>query len=153
MRSQILRYFFFLCTLSLLSCHKNGGDVPSPGITMNANTIYVDTFSVEMSTVLIDSLVTSTASRMLAGSYIDADLGKVTASSYFQLSLNGIDVDGDGHEDIIAAGTVDPVYDSLVLVLPYSYSYGDNTQNQTFHINRVNQTMNYVANTGYLYNS
>jgi hypothetical protein len=55
---------------------------------------YLDSVSVHLSTVKFDSLINSNTKRMMIGSHVDADLGRFTASSYFQIGLpQAIDLD------------------------------------------------------------
>ncbi len=48
--------------------------------------IYVDSFKVELSTVIFDSLVTSQQQRLLVGHHQDEYFGNITAQSYFMIS-------------------------------------------------------------------
>jgi hypothetical protein len=137
-----------MCMFSL-SCRKDADEL-NPGNIGNSKIVFIDTCTVQISTVLIDSLATSSASRMISGSYTDPHIGKVSASCYFQLSLAGIDKDHNGLEDIVDQGQ--PVYDSLVLILNNNYNYGDITQLHKFTVHKVNQIMAYSANSR-LYNS
>ncbi|RTQ53447.1 DUF4270 family protein [Hymenobacter gummosus] len=88
---------------------------------------YVDTITVRTSTVLTDSVVSSTSSYLLLGRYQDARLGSVTARSYLQV--------GQASTFTPEAGAV---LDSLVLVLtPDTYRYGDTTRTQTLEVHRL----------------
>ena len=67
------------------SCLKDEGQVfRSPGDLSSANTEYLDTFSVFMETYQMDSLLSSGREFLLAGSYDDGVLGKISTVSYFQ---------------------------------------------------------------------
>ncbi len=76
-----------------------------------------DTFSIEMSTVIVDSLITSNTGVILAGYCDDGELGKITTEGYSKIILppeTYIDIESEDR------------FDSLTLVLPYNtYSYGD----------------------------
>ncbi|RZL12771.1 MAG: DUF4270 family protein [Hymenobacter sp.] len=76
--------------------------------------------TVKASTVLRDSVVTSTSNNLLVGRTYDPLLGTLTARSYFRLgATTGL--------------RIDPLfrYDSLVLVMkPTTYRYGDTTKTQ-----------------------
>jgi hypothetical protein len=140
---------FGLIFLLIVSCKKDD-DRLNPG-NSNNTIVYIDTCTVNISTVLLDSLPTSNASKLIVGSYHDTAVGVVSASSFFQLSLKGIDNNGDGREDILNySGT--PVFDSLVLILNNSYYYGDITRQHSFTVYEVNEIMNYYNNS-LLYNS
>ena len=69
----------------------------------------LDTFSVELESIQIDSVETSGSGNLLVGKYEDPDLGIINASAYFDLTLPS-DLDIDDKEE----------YDSLILVLPYA---------------------------------
>ncbi len=68
--------------------------------------LFTDTVTVRTSTVLVDSVRTSISNYMLAGQYMDAKLGTVTAKTFFQARFSGSDT-----TYILAES---PVYDSLV---------------------------------------
>ncbi len=90
-------------------------------------TVFVDTFSIISSTILLDSLPTSGTGQLLVGRYHDAFLGNVSASTYFQI----------GYQSIFAPGQISS-YDSIGLVLPYSrYYYGDTTKSITINIHEL----------------
>lgn len=101
-----------------------------------------DTLSVNLSTVLIDSIETSGTENMLVGKYSDTELGTVTASSYFELDLpSGTTLDEN------------EVYDSLTLVLKYSdLVYGDTLQAQTLKVYRLLEELE-PDDDGLIYNT
>jgi hypothetical protein len=138
-----------VCMFSL-SCKKDP-DTLNPGNIDDSKVVFVDTSTVEISTVLVDSLPTSGVGRMLSGSYQDPGLGVVTASSYFQLSLNNRNVNINDRENILIYSG-QPVYDSLVLILNINYSYGDITKLHKFTVHQVNEIMTYKSGSK-LYNS
>lgn len=105
-----------------------GADLP-PADSVTG-TVYSDTLTIRTSTVLVDSVPTSSNTKLLFGRYTDARLGTITARSYARLGL--------------AAGAFEPaatmVYDSLVLLLiPDSYRYGDTTRTQLLQAHRLRQ--------------
>jgi Domain of unknown function (DUF4270) len=139
-----------LLNLFLISCKDKSLSVPiNPSV--NAKVVFTDTFTVKLSTVLIDSLPTSNSTRLIAGAYNNNKVGKVTAGTYFQLSLNGTDRDKDGVEDILVY-TETPVYDSITLILNEEYSYGDTTNPYTISIHEITDIMQYPNGVA-LYNS
>jgi hypothetical protein len=90
-------------------------------------TVFVDTFSVVTSTILVDSLPTTGTGQLMLGRYQDTFLGKVSASTYFQVGYSGV-----------FAPDRNSSFDSIGLVLPYSkYFYGDTTQAQTIQIHQM----------------
>lgn len=67
------------------SCLKDEGQIfQAPDEFPSTGTEFVDTFSIQMETFRMDSLVSSGREFLLAGSYQDGILGKVSAESYFQ---------------------------------------------------------------------
>ncbi|WP_170170346.1 DUF4270 family protein [Hymenobacter perfusus] len=115
------------------------GDVPTATVT---GTVYIDTLTVRMSTVLIDSVPTSSSSYLLVGQYQDARLGTITARSYLRLGLAGGFTPEAGAQ-----------FDSLVLVLPTdSYCYGDTTQVQHLQVHRLTEALR-PTTTYYAFNS
>lgn len=102
----------------------------------------IDTFKVELSTVLVDSLVTSSTKVALAGSYSDEEFGSVNCSAFFDLSFQTF----DNLEELA-------IYDSAAFVLPYSgYYYGDTLSLMSLGIYQL--TENIVPYTGgNLYNT
>jgi hypothetical protein len=116
-----------LLGLSLLlvaaGCSTNPANIGIglPSADANTGAYLVDTLTIRASTVLRDSVVTSTSSTLLVGRYQDPQLGPITTTSYTTLSLGGA---------FQPAQTL--IADSAVLVLPTdTYRYGDTTKTQT----------------------
>ena len=126
---QAVSWRALLALLALVltaACSKNTDitniGVGLPSVQTNTGAYLVDTLTMRTSTVLRDSVVTSTSGFLLVGQATDPLLGKLTAKSYFRLGIAN-----DNFK-------VDPsfVYDSLVLVLPTdAYRFGDTTRTQT----------------------
>jgi hypothetical protein len=92
-----------------------------PSVDASTGAYLIDTLTLRASTVLRDSVVTSTSSSLLVGRYQDPQLGPIKATSYTTLSLNSA---FQPLQTLIA--------DSVVLVLPTdTYRYGDTTKTQT----------------------
>lgn len=121
--------------LTLFACQdplKIGADLLPAG--SQAGVFSSDTFLVQASTVLLDSVRTSGAGvGLLAGRYNDPIFGLVEARSYFQVtSLLGDSLKFDAKS----------VYDSLVLSLTYNgYYYGDTNRYQTLSVHRLLDTL------------
>ncbi|MFZ6010448.1 MAG: DUF4270 family protein [Bacteroidota bacterium] len=112
----------------------NGGDL---------DISYIDSVSVKLSTIKYDSLITSNTERLLAGSFDDSRLGRITASSFFIPELNGSSgLDEDNHQLVYASITM--FYDE--------YSYYDTTSLMTLYAYRLKEQMT-VGNDGYLYST
>ncbi len=87
----------------------------------------IDTFSVNLSTVLLDNMTTSGTGSMLVGNYRDDIFGKIITNSYFQI---GIPESYDIEEN--------DTYDSLVLAIQYNaYYFGDTTKSQRIFIHQL----------------
>tara|TARA_R110002020_G_scaffold117986_1_gene269632 strand:+ start:29579 stop:30898 length:1320 start_codon:yes stop_codon:yes gene_type:complete len=92
--------------------------------------VFTDTLSVETATMKFDSIITSQATRILVGSYVDSIFGKVRAASYFQLVPSGYAIDSEAE------------FDSIIMFLtPDNYYYNDTLQNNSLHIHRVTQIL------------
>ncbi len=72
---------FFACEFN---DPKDVGQGLNP-LTGNFGIIYTDTLTLQTSTLLVDSVVTTAGSNLLAGEYTDPIQGKVTARSFFQV--------------------------------------------------------------------
>ncbi|MEP3837118.1 MAG: DUF4270 family protein [Algibacter sp.] len=122
---------FLISSLSLLfmfSCSEEVNNYPvgTDFIDNDINIVIVDTFSVKAFTFKIDSLVTSSTSRMLLGNLKDEYFGDLNAQTYFQVNNSNFSISSDA------------VYDSIGLVLNYdTYYYGDTLQPQTYKVHRV----------------
>lgn len=128
---------------SLSSCELAedtvGTDLP---VLTSSGTIYVDTLTVRTSTVLVDSVPTSTSSYLMVGQYTDARLGTITARSYLRLGLSGA-----------FTPEANAQFDSLTLVLPTdTYRYGDTTQVQHLQVHRLREALR-PATTYYAFSS
>lgn len=111
----------------LNSCEKSGEFTPAED-PVSFSVVVLDTFAVETSTQLIDSIVATDITRLLVGNIDDPEFGKLKASAYFQLGSNSSpDFDGKNM-----------VYDSLYLSLLYDgYDFGDPAEGQRFSIREV----------------
>ncbi len=103
---------------------------------------YIDSATVRLSTVPLEKMATNSANRLLLGTYQDKRLGKITASSYFQLTPS--ETFNFKEEDFI--------YDYLSLVLfPDSYYYYDTLSTLTLSVHQVIEDIQ--TDDGYLYNT
>lgn len=144
--------FFF--ALSLISCgtDTDAGEfvVGSDYLALNNKVILVDTMTVEMSTINLDSLITSGQSRILIGNYDDPIFGKIKSDSYFQLSTTTYALNNSGSD----TEAVKFVFDSISMILKYdNYYYGDTTKVQTFDIHRLIQKVKPNTEDNNFYNN
>ncbi len=94
---------------------------------IKGDVIMVDTATINSFTVRADSLQTSGYDYALVGSYDDGVLGKITASSYFKLSLPSVTGLSDNAK-----------LDSVCLILkPTGYCYGDSTRPFTVEVHQL----------------
>ncbi|MBN2011472.1 DUF4270 family protein [candidate division KSB1 bacterium] len=126
-----LSIVFLLMLVLFNTCDKNPSDLTLGKEFVESQTAItlIDTFSVKLSTVLLDTVITSGTEKMLIGHYRDAIVGEITSDSYFQLGVpENIDANSDDS------------YDSLNLVIRYSgYSFGDTTQSQKISVYRLTE--------------
>lgn len=123
-KSISLILFAFACLVTACDDPKEIG-LPQ-GQTLGV--FFKDDFNIRASTVLADSVITSGSNYLLAGKASDIQTGTVTATSYFQP-----DYLNRAEPPTFGAGTT---IESLTLVLPYDYVYGDSAAEQrlTVHL-------------------
>ncbi len=127
--------FVLILLIFFISCNTDNEDFTlGANFVENTTKIFqVDTFSVELSTVIVDSLITSATGVILAGYHENGNFGKITANSYFQIGLPDqtfIDINEDD------------IYDSLTLEMPYSkYCYGDTNAIQEIEIYKLKEKL------------
>lgn len=118
-----------MALMFLLSCSDETLDVTISDKYVNTETdiVVIDTLSVAMSTVKLDSVPTSSSNNyMMCGSYTDDNFGDISATGYTELEIPSATPDED------------EVYDSIVVRLHYSgISYGDTLQPQTIKVHEV----------------
>lgn len=105
----------------LISCttdFENGPLIVGEDFTnTKIRVVSIDTFTVKMSTIKFDSIVTSATGRLLFGNYKDDNFGEVSASSFFELTGSNYSIEEEG------------VIDSVGIVFGYdTYFYNDTTQ-------------------------
>ncbi|MEI6864809.1 DUF4270 family protein [Flavicella sp.] len=118
--------------------YEVGGDL----IDNNINVFEVDTLTIETATIISDSIITSSASRILVGALQDEEFGNLTAQSFFSLMGSSFNIDNDAE------------FDSIALILHYDqYYYGDTTQVQTYSIHEVTEKFEPSDDDDYFYNT
>lgn len=144
--------FFFAITIMACGTDTDAGDfvVGSDYLALNNKVILVDTVTVDMSTINLDSLVTSSQSRILIGNYDDPIFGKVKSNSYFQLSSTSYALTSSSSD----TESANYVFDSISMILKYdNYYYGDTTKVQTFDIHRLIQKVKPNTDDNSFYNN
>jgi hypothetical protein len=130
-------YVLFLFSAFCMSC-SNGNEftLGSDFVESQTNMVLTDTFRVDLSTVMLDSLSTSATGVALVGEYRDNEFGKITCSSYFEVGL-----------PTSTAISEDAVFDSCTFFLSYSgYSYGDTTSLMSVSIHQLTENITLNSN-------
>ncbi len=138
--------FFSVLTVSLIfigSCTKvNQFTIGENFLESETHLVVVDTFKVDVSTILLDSVRTSNKNIAFVGRYNDSKVGKMTCKSYFSLGY-------DSFENLETAA----VYDSAAFIFVYSkFNAGDTTSTMKIGIHRVTEDMERFTD-GYFYNN
>ncbi len=133
-------------TLALFSCGVESTEIGSDFFNGGSLGIsYIDTASVKLSTIRFDSIVTSSANRIMIGSYEDHQLGRTTTAMFMEISIPSGTLDDDNNNQID--------YDSITLTLKYDdYFYNDTTKLLTLNVHRLTEEIS-GDDYGYLYNS
>lgn len=145
---RITRYFYFFFIIPLLflnSCTEAPSGIGSDFFRNgDLNVIYIDTVTLEVSTVQFDSLITTSPSRFLIGTHDDTDLGKVSCIPFFQVApASELTLD----EDFTS-------FTKAVLTLSYDgYSFYDTTKQMTVKVHRLNEEMETIEGNLYSTNS
>ena len=135
MPKKIQIFFLLLFSILWFACKKVDIQFGSQFLDNDFTQIVkVDTFTASVSTIYVDSFVTSSKGVSLIGGYSDPVFGMVNANTYFE-------VVPPAYVDSFRTCT----FDSLCLVLiPDKSYYGDTTKPVHVNVSRVTQTI-----TGY----
>jgi hypothetical protein len=138
---------FLLITVLFFSC-ENPSEI---GFDFDGNadatSIYSDTLSLNISTILADSTVNGKSNFILTGVLNDPVFGIVTAESYFQPSLvMYATASGSTATDTLTVNA-NPIADSLQLrIVTNGLIYGDTLSRSFFNIYRLKKPMNFSKN-------
>jgi len=126
-------WLIFLLALFLFHCE----DPNEIGLELRADSDKVGAFYAEIdipsSVISLDSILTSSSARLLAGNYINMDLGKITASGYTRFSF--------GNSKLSIPDSA--VYDSIYLFLNVDYIYGPGVlELQSFTVHELTEDIN-----------
>ena len=127
---RMMKRFLLLCLLpaSLCACVDGNSDLGRTLVDSSFYNVYVDTCTVDISTVLEDSIVTRGDSICQIGHYRDDTWGAVAAAYYAEYSTASFTPDEDCSYAL----------DSLVLVMRHSGHYwGDTLTRPLVHIYRL----------------
>jgi hypothetical protein len=133
---KIFRFCFLTTVLVLhLACSESseiGSDFFRGG---SLNIAYTDTVSLKVSTVIIDSVVTSDANRLLVGHHVDSYLGATSSSAFFKVEPRA---STEQTNNLYALEDNNTSYIRASLTLWYDgYSYYDTTVSQTLFVHEL----------------
>ena len=128
--SLILSFF-----ITLTAC-EDPQEIGSEVFTQDIGVLYTDTLTVDASSILLDSVVTSNSDNLLVGSTIDPTFGLVKANSYFHIVpydtlFSSVDTAGKKNVKWIRYPSK---VDSIRMFLPYISYQGDTNQRQTIKL-------------------
>jgi hypothetical protein len=134
-----------LSTLVLASCSKPQLRFDGVYNPDNAtNVVSIDTFSVQVSSVFLDSFPTNGTKSQLLGKYTDPFFGTITSQSF-------TDIGAPVNPPIL---TNYSTYDSIVLITRIDKTfYGDTSKVQGFLVSQLTQTLNYPGTQTAFYNN
>lgn len=120
----------FVIALLTIACEDPISEIGSELILPNDKfgTYVTDTTTLELSTVLLDSNITSQNNRLLFGRYVDPIFGSVEARPYFEVT--SFDT---------LRGDANSIIDSVVLRLGYNHYAGDTLQPINMTVHRVKE--------------
>ncbi|WP_412476421.1 DUF4270 family protein [Flavobacterium sp. TBRC 19031] len=142
-----MKQFFYLMVIgiSLSSCVKEETDFFSPSgnfVNSNLEISVIDTISFKMSTIKLDSIITDVNGKILVGRYNDPVFGVIVASGYVDYAPDEYEIDDEA------------VFDSVVLNLPYSkYFYNDTLQQKTIKVEELAKTIRFRNGQYNFYNT
>ncbi len=116
-------------------------------VETKSSIVISDTFTVKLSTILLDSIPTSDADQILAGRYETSITGPLEMCAYFNFDRS----------ETVSSLDEKEVFDSLTIRLGYSgYYLGDTTRLQKFslyHLTRQMELLEDPSYQKYLYNT
>ena len=136
---------FLITVFFTTSCKKAdikfGEDFLDNSVTQIFKT---DSFTVDLSTVFIDSFITSARGTVLAGAYTDPLFGRVTTKSFFEI-IPPIYIDQYANTS----------FDSISIILTPNFNsyYGDSTQPLNIAIHELEDSIVFAENQFAFYNT
>ncbi len=134
MKKRLLYLLLFLCSFLITACNKTVVNFGEEALTEDPNIIYLDSFTIKMSTYQLDSFATANDSIFKTGQHNDSLLGKYNAQTWFQLSVPQTNP---------LSGCANCSFDSLVFMTRFTGSYyGDTTGAFVLQVHRLTRQMN-----------
>ncbi len=130
----------------LASCSTDVGnfEIGSDLVESESKVLLVDTFSINLSTVTLDSLVTMAPTTALVGKYTDPNIGITEMRHFFNVDLT------DNYSALHpskAEDEQDVILDSITVKFAYSgFSIGDTLSNVTFSLHRLTEELEPITN-------
>ena len=130
MKFSIIISFILAFTLWFTSCRKAdvqfGSEYLDNGLTQ---VVRIDSFTPSLSTVVLDSFITSEKGALVIGSYNDDYFGKISSESFF-------DLNPPTYSNIYDQ----TIFDSFALILkPNGFYYGDTLKPVHFTVSRLSE--------------
>lgn len=135
---------FLLLLITVLACVDESSQVGDKWVDSSIRNVLTDTCTVQLSTILADSLTTSGDTICQIGHFSDSYRGAISGSFYTEYQL----------ADISFNDEISYVFDSLTLTFLTTGDYlGDTlTTPQRIHLHRLTETVELIDNK-YLYNT
>ena len=122
----------FIISTGIISCQKETINFTTPFVDNGTtNIVLVDSSTLELSTIYVDSFPTSGSGVIFAGNYADPQFGKISAESYMQVGLPPAVTFPNGS-----------VFDSVEVILKLNKTYyGDTTRPYTVSVHQLTQAL------------
>jgi len=130
MKFSIIISFILVITLLVTSCKKAdvqfGSEFLDNGLTQ---IVRIDSFTPSLSTVYLDSFITSNKGAVVIGSYNDTYFGRISSESFFE-------VNPPSYQNIYDQ----TMFDSIALIIkPNGFYYGDTTKPLHFTVSKLSE--------------
>ena len=138
-RYQLIFLLPVLVIVFLSACQKPSISFGTSFISDNNTNIKVlDTSTIQLSTVLIDSFATAGTGTMLLGHYHDASFGTITSRTFLQI----------GTPSGTSSITNQTGFDSIVLIMRINKTfYADTTVEQRYYVSQLNEVIKLPSST------
>jgi hypothetical protein len=138
--NPLFRPVFFAVLASVLvfiACNDNKLTLGEKYIESQTDINLIDTLSVSLSTMILDTVVTSNSGSLLVGNFRDGIFGEIASRSYFQIAI----------PDSFYVEEND-VYDSLRLAILYNgYAFGDADRSQQITVHQLTENIELDENS------
>ncbi|SFG92572.1 DUF4270 family protein [Pontibacter chinhatensis] len=130
-RKKFNHLLYCLGAVLLLASCEDPNELGLELVEDNVSGTFVDTLTLNLTTVKADSIATSGRGSMIVGQYTTPQTGTLRASTYFQVGPSAL-----------PTLNAEAAYDSIKLHLPTSgYYYGDTTQSLTLSIHELTSAL------------